>query len=35
VTLVQAMGRALLSIEARPRIGGAAVATLSATSVVG
>ena len=31
VTLVQALGRTLLSIEARPRIGGTATATLSAS----
>ncbi len=35
VTLAQAVGRALLSIEARPRICGAAHATLSAASVAG
>lgn len=34
VTLAQAMGRALISIEARPRIAGTASATLSAASVV-
>ncbi len=34
-TLAQAVGRALLSIEARPRIGGAAVATLSAVPIAG
>ena len=34
VTLAQAMGRALISIEARPRIAGNASATLSAASVV-
>ena len=35
MTLAQAQGRALLSIEARPRIGGAATATLFAASVAG
>ncbi len=35
VTLAQALGRALLSIEARPRIGGAAAATLSALPTAG
>ena len=35
VTLAQAMGRALISIEARPRIAGAATATLSALPVAG
>jgi len=35
VTLVQAMGRALISIEARPRIGGGATATLCASPVAG
>jgi len=35
VTLAQALGRALLSIETRPRIGGVATATLSAASVAG
>jgi len=35
MTLVQAEGRALLSIEARPRIGGAATATLTALPIAG
>ena len=35
VTLAQAMGRASLAIEALPRVGGAAVATLSALPVAG
>jgi hypothetical protein len=35
VTLAQAVGRALLSIEARPPIGGAATVTLSALPVAG
>ena len=35
VTLAQAVGRALFSIEARPRIGCAAVITLSALPVAG
>jgi len=35
VTLAQAVGRALLSIEARPRISGTAVATLTALPLAG
>lgn len=35
VTLAQAVSRALLSIEARPRFGGAATVTLSASPVAG
>lgn len=35
VTLVQGMGRALISIEARSRIAGAAAVTLSALGVAG
>ncbi|HEV8644541.1 MAG TPA: DUF2917 domain-containing protein [Burkholderiales bacterium] len=35
VTLAQAVDRALLSIEARPRIGGAAVATLITLPISG
>ena len=35
VTLAQAMGRALISIEARPRISGTAVATLTALPLAG
>ncbi len=35
LTLAQAMGHALISIEARPCIGAAAVATLHAASVAG
>jgi len=35
VTLAQSMGRALLSIEARPRMAGAATVTLSALPVAG
>jgi len=35
VTLAQAMDRALISIEARPPLGGAASATLSALPVAG
>lgn len=35
VTLAQAVGRALLSIEAPPRIGGAATATLAALPIAG
>jgi hypothetical protein len=33
LTLAQAAGRAVLSIEARPRIGGSAIATLCALPV--